>query len=107
MSHTVVCLNIYCTKTADGRDPVYRLFLNDQLVVERRFWPKTPNNFIQEQITLNDNDTKCNIWLKNVFGNRGRIKIKSVKLFDGDTRKPLSSEVKNVNGRYIFETAKR
>lgn len=107
MSYTVVCLNVYCTKTADGRDPVYRIFFDDQLIVERRFWPDTPDYFIQEQITIQDNDAEHSIWVKNVFGNRGKIKVDSVKLFDGDTRKPLKTELKNANGRYTFNTCKR
>jgi len=107
MSYTTVCLNIYCAKTSDDRVPVYRVFFNDQLIIERQFWPKTPDYFIQEQITVQDNDNECSIWIKNVFVNRGRIKLTSVKLFDGDTRKPLKSQAKNVNGRYIFKAAKR
>ena len=107
MSYTVVCLNIHCTKTDSIYDPVYRIFFNDQLIIERKFWPETPDYFIQEQITVQDSDTECHVWVKNIFGNRGKIKVDSVELFDGDTRKPLKSEIKNVSGRYTFKTAKR
>ena len=107
MSYTTVCLNIYCTKKSDGQDPIYRVFFNDQLIIERTFWPKTPDYFIQEQITVQDNDTECSIWIKNVFDNRGRVKLTSVKLLDGDTRKPLKSNVESANGKYIFKAVKR
>ena len=107
MSHTVVCLNIHCVKTDHLHDPVYRIFFNDQMIIERQFWPDSPDYFIQEQITVEDNDTECSIWVKNVFGNRGRIKVDSIKLFDGDTRKPLDLHIENRNGRYTFKSFKR
>jgi len=107
MSYTVVCLDIYCTKISGRNDPVYRLFFNDQLIMERQFWPKTPDHYIQEQIMVEDNDTECSIWVKNMFSDRGRIRVDSVKLLDGDTRKPLKSKAVSTNGRHIFKAAKR
>ena len=107
MSYTIACLNVMCVKNTDKRDPVYRIFLDDQLVIERRFWPETPDYFIQEQITLQDDDAEHSIWVKNVFGDRGRIGVQSVKFFDGDTRTPLEMHCKNISGRYTFKTAKR
>ena len=107
MSYTVVYLDIHCDKNNNEQHPVYRIFLDDQLIVERRFWPKTPDNFIQEQITLQDDDALHNIWVKNVFNDRGKIRVKSVNFFDGDTRKPIDLAVENLTGRYTFKTVKR
>jgi hypothetical protein len=107
MSYTIACLNIHCVKTASEHDPVYRIFLDDQLIVERRFWPDAPDYFIQEQITLQDDDAEHSIWVKNVFGDRGRIRVHEVNFFDGDTRKPLDLGAENRSGRYTFKTVKR
>lgn len=106
MSYTIVCLNIYCVKNTGKPDPIYRVFLNDQLVIERRFWPTTPDYFIQEQITLHNDGAEHNIWVKNVFGDRGRIRVDAVKFFDGNTRTVLNLPEKSIAGRYNFSLPK-
>lgn len=107
MSYTLVYLDIHCDKNNNKQHPVYRIFLDDQLIVERRFWPDTPDYFIQEQITLKDDGALHNIWVKNVFVDRGKIRLKSVNFFDGDTRKSLEIQCENLHGRYTFKTIKR
>jgi hypothetical protein len=107
MSYTIACLNIVCVKNTGKADPVYRIFLDDQLIVERRFWPESPDYFIQEQITLQDDNAEHNIWVKNVYRDRGKIVVNTVKFFDGDNRAPIDLAVENLSGRYTFKTVKR
>jgi hypothetical protein len=107
MSYTIICLNIHCIKNTGKQDPVYRLFLNDQLIIERKFWPSSPEYFIQEQITLNDDNENHVVWVKNVFGDRGRIRVDQVNFFDGDTRDLLKLPFDCLNGRYSFKLPKR
>jgi hypothetical protein len=86
--HVIACINIRCNKLIKEIPPVYRIFLDNQLVVERKFWPKTPDYFIQEQLTLlkNNNNTEHSITVKNVFEDRGDVFVHEINFFNGDTR---------------------
>ena len=107
MSYTVVCLDLYCKKTNKDADPSYRVFVDDQLVIERIYWPKTPDFIIQEHITFNDDNQSHAIRVKNIFHERGKIRVGNIACFDGDTKKPLDINVDTQNGMYIFTLLKR
>ena len=88
--HTIVCMNIRCSKTYASVHPVYRIFLDGQLIVERRFWPETPDFYIQEQLTLSNSDGSTHsVKIKNVFTDRGEIFLHDVSFFDGDNRNTI------------------
>lgn len=105
MSYTVVCLDIHYVKSLVENDPVYRVFLDDQLVIERRFWPNSEEFYIQEQLTITDDENEHSIYAKNVFPDRGRIKIKKVSFFDGDSKKPLNLNCDFRDNKYFFKTS--
>ena len=90
--HTVVCINVRCNKITVDPPPVYRVFLDQQLVVERRYWPATPDYYIQEQLTLTNDGSKHTIKIKNVFADRGEIFVHDVAFFSGEDRKPVVIE---------------
>ena len=90
--HTIVCVNIRCNKIVADPPPVYRIFLNEQLVVERRFWPETPDYYIQEQLTLTNDNNSHSIKIKNVFLDRGEIFVHDVNFFNGEDRQPVQVE---------------
>ena len=107
MSYTIVCLDLYCRKTKKDADPSYRVFVDDQLVAERIYWPKTPDFLIQEHLTFDDDNQSHTIWVKNIFHDRGKIRVGNIACFDGDTKKPLDINVDNQNGMYTFTLLKR
>ena len=90
--HTVVCMNMLCNKIVADPVPVYRIFLDNQLVAERRFWPETPDYFIQEQLTLINDGSAHNVKVKNVFPDRGEIFMHDLNFFDGENRQPTTVE---------------
>lgn len=104
MGFTVVCIDIRCSKNSAAEDPVYRIFLDDQLVIERRFWPTTPDYYIQEQLTLHNTDAQHSIRIKNVFEDRGEIYVHDVTFFDGDTRDALAVDYTHHSSVYYFRT---
>lgn len=106
--HTIACVNIRCNKIITNPPPVYRIFLNEQLVVERRFWPETPDYYIQEQLTLINNNSSHNIKIKNVFMDRGEIFVHDVNFFDGEDRQVVQIEHKFVSeNQFTFVLPKR
>ena len=107
MSFTIVCVDIRCNKNSNCVDPVYRVFLDDHLVIERKFWPTTPDYYIQEQLTMKDDNQTHSIRVKNVFEDRGEIYVHDVKFVDGDTRAALNIECLSQDDAYCFKITKR
>jgi hypothetical protein len=108
MSYTVICVNLRCDKAAYDKSPVYRVMLDNQVVVERRFWPETPDYFIQEQITLDDDDCNHRVNIKNIHPERGSIYTHDFLFFDGDTKETLNIEYSALeDGQFIFKLPKR
>jgi hypothetical protein len=107
MSYTIVCVDIRCSKQSIDVDPLYRVFLDDHLVVERRFWPTTPDYYIQEQLTMLDDNCTHSIQIKNVFEDRGEIYVHDVTFVDGDTRAVLSVDCTYQDSVYYFKITKR
>lgn len=105
MSFTIACIDVIGIKTKD--DPVYRVFVNDQLVVERAFWPDAPDYFIREQLTFFDNEQTYRIKVKNVFEDRGSIRVGNIKFIDGDTNELVDITAKKQNDVYTFTLPKR
>ena len=107
MTYAVVCLSIHCVKHSAKTDPVYRLFLDQQLVIERVFWPEAPDYYIEEQLTLHCDGTTHRLEIKNVLPDIGDFFIHDVKFHDGDTRQPLTVH-HTLNGVGVeFELPKR
>lgn len=107
MSFTVVCIDIRCSKTSNDVDPVYRVFLDEHLVVERKFWPTAPDYYIQEQLTLCDDNQQHSVRVKNVFADRGEIYTHDITFFDGDTRAALPIDCTHQDSVYYFKITKR
>ncbi len=107
MSYTIVYVDIYCNKLLPNVNPSYRVFLDDQLIVERQFWPDTPDYFIQEHITLKDDDNLHKITVKNVFVDRGDITVHSIGFFDGNNRTTLNYAAAIKNNQIMFNLPKR
>lgn len=106
--HTVVCVNIRCNKIVAEPAPVYRIFLDQQLVVERRFWPTTPDYYIQEQLTMANDSSGHSIQIKNVFDNRGEIFVHDVNFFNGNDRQIVQVEHEFVSeNQFTFVLPKR
>ena len=106
--HTVVCLNIRCNKRDKNIHPVYRIFLDDHLVIERRFWATAPDYFIQEQLTLNNDGNEHNIYVKNIFEDRGEIYTHDVKFFNGEDKSRIEVEYEFVDEKqFTFKLPKR
>ena len=106
--HTIVCMNIRCNKIVADPHPVYRIFLDGQLVVERRFWPETPDYYIQEQLTLTDDNNSHNIKIKNIFQERGEIFVHDISFFNGEDRQPIQIEHKfDSENQFTFVLTKR
>jgi hypothetical protein len=101
-------MNIRCNKIVADPPPVYRIFLDQQLVVERRFWPETPDYYIQEQLTLTNDNTKHTINIKNVLIDRGEIFVHDVNFFNGEDRQTVQVEYEFDNeNQFTFVLPKR
>ena len=87
-TYTKLRLDIICNKLAQ-KDPVYRLYLDNVLIIERIFWPEAPIYRIQEHITMEDDDHQHHIKLKNVFPHLGDIGIHAVSFIDGDDQENI------------------
>jgi hypothetical protein len=107
MEFTVVCVDVRCNKNFNDRDPIYRIFLDDHLVMERRFWPTTPDFYIQEQLTLHNDNCEHTLRIKNVFPERGEIYVHNLNFFDGTTRTVLPIEYSYQLDAYYFKIIKR
>jgi hypothetical protein len=108
MTYTIVCVNIRCNKLSAAVHPVYRIFLNNSLIIERRFWPDAPDYYIQEQITMTDDNDRHTITVKNVHSSRGDIYVHDVLFFDGNTRTLLNHSYETVDaGQFMFTLPKR
>lgn len=106
--HTIVCMNIRCNKIVADPAPVYRIFLDQQLIVERRFWPETPDYYIQEQLTLTNNNSSHSIKIQNVFTDRGEIFVHDVNFFNGKDRQAMQIEHEFVSeNQFTFVLPKR
>ena len=106
--HTIVCMNVCCNKLITDPHPVYRIFLDNQLIVERRFWPKTPDYYIQEQLTLSNTATEHTVKVKNVSKDRGEIFLHNVAFFNGNDRSLLDIEPRfNTETEFTFVLPKR
>jgi hypothetical protein len=101
-------MNIRCNKIVADPPPVYRIFLDQQLVVERRFWPETPDYYIQEQLTLSNYGNKHEIRIKNVFLDLGEIFVHDVNFFNGEDRQTVQVEYEFDNeNQFTFVLPKR
>jgi len=106
--HTVVCMDVRCNKLTVDPPPVYRIFLDNQLVVERRFWPETPDFLIQEQLTLTNLGSEHTIRIKNVFTDRGEIFLHDIAFVNGLDRKNIKIKHKiNNQNEFTFVLPKR
>lgn len=106
-SYTIVSIDIHCNKLLSNIHPVYRVYLDDQLIIERQFWPDTPDYFIQEHLTLKDDNNQHCVSVKNVFADRGNIEIHGVGFFDGNSRQPLNYKAEINNNQVKFNLPKR
>ena len=107
MSHTIVAVDVYCEEKTETH-PVYRIFLDGQLVIERIFWPVRDEFFIQEQLTMENDGTEHIINIDNVFGEFGKIKVKKVKFLDGNDKKVIKlRSITDSQGTIKFTLPKR
>jgi len=86
MSHTIVAVDVYCEEKTETH-PVYRIFLDGQLVIERIFWPVRDEFFIQEQLTMENDGKPHNISMVNVSEEFGKLKVKKFKFLDAESKK--------------------
>lgn len=107
MSHTIIALDVYCEEKAEIH-PVYRVLLDNQLVIERPFWPAREEFFIQEQLTMENDGNPHSLSVVNVFEEFGKIKVKKVKFLNGDDKTviKLSSQTDS-QGAVKFTLPKR
>lgn len=89
MSYTVLALDFVCDKTQKDRFPIYRVYIDDVLIVERKFWPDSPLNFIQERFTFEDDDKTHTCRFENVDLELGTVSLQRAKLVDGDSNVEL------------------
>ena len=107
MSHTIIALDVYCEEKTETH-PIYRVFLDDQLAVERPFWPDNEEYFIQEQLTMENDGKSHTISVVNVFEEHGQTKVKKVKFLDGAEKQVIKvSSVNDGNGAITFTLPKR
>lgn len=85
MKYTLVCIDVRCDKTSRA-SPVYRLYLDNILIIERKFWVETPLYFIQDQLTVYNDNEYHTVRLENVRPELGNVFISKVKSFDADTQ---------------------
>ena len=101
-------MDIRCNKIVADQPPVYRIFLDQQLVVERRFWPDTPDYYIQEQLTMINDGTAHHVQIKNVFNDRGEIFLHDVKFLNGKNKETITVDHNFIVGtRFTFALPKR
>lgn len=108
MTHTIVLFDIRCAKVSNELNPVYRIFIKDTLVVERPFWPKSPDYYINEQLTMTNDGKLYNIHVKNVFPDRGDVFIHDIKFVNGNDMSPV--DIKHMmlnNNAFTFTLPKR
>lgn len=89
MSYTTIAAVIRCSKTGMS-DPRYRVFVDNILVAERRFWPETPANDITEVMSFQDDDTLHHFRIENVDSRHGEISVVRITVLDGDTKKRIT-----------------
>lgn len=107
MSHTIIAVDVYCEEKTETH-PTYRVFLDDQLVVERPFWPDHNESFIQEQLTMENDNKNHTISVINVFEDFGKIKVKKVKFLDGTDKKVIKvNSINDSQGTVKFTLPKR
>lgn len=106
--HTVISFSVRCIKSVGMKNPVYRIFLDKSLVVERPFWPKTPDYYIEEQLTMTNDDAAHSIYIKNIFADRGDIFIHDVKFLNGSDLTPVDVNYTVIDSTgFIFKLPKR
>lgn len=91
MSFTLLSIDLDCEKNKD-ENPVYRIWLDGCLIVERSYWPDVDSHYIQEQLSFIDDDQEHCLQLEQVSSS-GSVKIKSIKTHDGDTLESLDDSV--------------
>lgn len=88
MSYTKIKLDIVCSKFAK-QDPVYRLYLDSVLVIERVFWPESPIYKIQEHLTMKNDELSHTLEIENVYPHLGKFSLDSIAFVDGDHEQRL------------------
>lgn len=108
MSYTKVKLDVICHKLAK-QDPVYRLYLDGVLVVERKFWPEAPIYRIQEHLTLVDDDRQHSIKIENVYPHLGDVTMYEIQFVDGDDNEKIDvySTFEPKCEEFVFKLRKR
>lgn len=107
MSYTVASIKINANKVNENIDPVYRIFLDDQLIIERKFWADASKNSVLEVLTFDDDDKEHKIKIKNVFPDRGTFEFNKIEFSDGDNNENIDVEYTFVDNVYTFKTEKK
>lgn len=94
MSYTIIAVDVYCEEKTETH-PTYRVFLDDQLAVERPFWPNNEEYFIQEQLTMENDGKEHSISVVNIFEEYGTLNMKKVRFLNGEDK-----EVLKINSAY-------
>ena len=85
MSYTSAKITIHAEKFNTEKNPRYRIYLDDQIIIERMYWSDHKETEVVEKITLKNDDQDHTLEVCSVFDDLGTFSIKTVDFVDGDT----------------------
>ena len=107
MSYTTASITIHAEKFNTEIDPRYRVYLDDQIIIERVYWADHNDKQVVENITFKDDDEQHELKVCSVFDDMGNFFVKNVNFIDGDTNYDIEVLHELNQNTVTFKTARR
>ena len=107
MSYTTAKITIHAEKFNTEKNPRYRIYLDDQIIIERMYWADHIETEVVEKITFKNDDYDHVLEVCSVFNDLGTFSITTVDFVDGDTNQTIEIPSTVNQNTITFRTARR
>jgi hypothetical protein len=79
MKTVEIVADIYCTQKHDS-NPFYRLYINDEMIIERTFIWNNVSHYIEEHALVGVDPGEYRMHVESVYPNKASFEVRNVRI---------------------------